>query len=679
MGATIGLAVGVFEAGLLYFTPWIPTLFEPDVSYVIWFLSPLVNLCLFGLLGLVLGRLAAHGKSPGPRRSVILAAAMLGVAGAYVAWSIDLVHVRVGDFRAVKDLTTPSIWLAIVFACTLIAARVWWQRASHLFESERPWPLGLMARGLMAAMLVLLSGLGFHFAKRSDLLSPERESLARSKGRPNIVLISLDTVRADHLSAYGYHRLTSPNISRLAGQGVLFENAVAPSSWTLTTHASIFTGLLPHQHQGSNYKAMNSAPRTLAEIVKSQGYETAAFNANNAYGQGGWGLSQGFEVYEDSRSLLRHNLARTIVDRALVRPFLHHMVRPGINNSRRDARELNHEVRRWFRNRSDRPYFLFVNYFDAHGLYFAPPPHDKRFGQLSVDVAKRISFAEGFPLRPPLNAEEQESLVAGYDNCLAFLDEQVGELVKFLAQSPDWSNTIVIITADHGESFGSHGMYLHGRNLYYREALHVPLVITGAGIPPGLRIPYLVRLRDVFPTVLDLALGNELPFGRASLRRFWTPGHAHEPSDEWVVSQVIPFLPDFRPVMISLMASEWHYIHDSKGRAELYHWQTDPHEKNDVAKSPEHQETLKSMQQRLHELTRHSLRPWRAPEYLFALDAPGYSFLREIVFGEPIQVDSPPRQSPMGSHQAFFSPDPSSTPKPAHPEDAELLESLPYR
>ena len=670
----MGLAVGTVEAAILFFIPWVPTLFETDVSYIIWILAPLIDLFLYALLGALIGYLVSLGRAPSAGRGLILAAALLGVAGAHIGWSLALVHVWVADQEVLTKLATPITWFASVFAGALLLARVFWTRATRLLAPETTWPIAALERSVLAVVALLFLGLGLHAVRHLELFASAQAGTTTSAGKANIILISLDTVRADHLSSYGYSRPTTPNLDRLARGGVLFENAIAPSSWTLASHASILTGLLPHQHGANNFTPLNTGPRTLAEILESYGYETASFNANG-YGLAGWGLKQGFEAYDDNSSLLRHNLASTLFGRVAVWPLYQRLAKPDFY-FRREAGELNSEVAHWLHHRSNRPYFVFINYFDAHDPYLAPPPYDKRFGRVSQTAMRRVSFGAGFPLNPPLAPEEKESIIAGYDNSLAFLDDQVSNLLRFFASSPDWANTIVIVTSDHGEAFDDHGQYLHGRTLY-RELLHVPLILAGPGIPAGQRISHIARAREIFATVLDLALGDSVPLTPFSLRRFWTPGYQPEPRDERAISQLVPFLPDFRPVKASLMTREWHYLHDSRGHTELYHLTADPEEKIDVAGEPQYAPTMQSLHNTLEKDLGLSRRPWRGPEYLFALDRPGYSFQREALFGEGFRPPPSPHDRPVGTAQALFTPDASSTPK-LLPPDVDLVNSLPY-
>jgi len=671
-GGAAGLCVGLFEAALLYFIPRVPALLEPDVRFVIWFLAPPIALVFVGLLGLALGWAAARGKSVAPRRSATLATAMLGIVAAYVAATVSLLPVRTGDTLAIENVAAPAVWFVVVFAYALFIAQAFWGRVAHLFDPGTPGPFRLLAKTLAAAMVICALGLGFHVIKRPSGWAAAQASPSPTARRPNIVLITLDTARADHLSAYGYHRLTTPNLDRLASQGVLFENAISPSSWTLPSHASILTGLLPHQHGANSGVPLGMGLWTLAEVLKSHGYETVGFNANIFYGLTGWGMGQGFAAYEDDSSSLQHNLAATLVGRVFIQTAYQYLCRYDFFE-RRDARNVNRDVLRWFRRRPSRPFFLFINYFDVHNPYLAPAPYDRRFGQISEPLARQVNSMIGVNVPKPLSEEEQRSLIAGYDNCLAFLDDQVGRLVQSVDASPEGSDTIFIVTSDHGEAFGEHGLYDHGLNLY-REALHVPLIIFGPGIPRGLRIAHIARIREIFPTVLDLVVGERLPFRRASLRRFWSPDFRPQPFDEVAVSELAVIF----PVPISLMTSEWHYLHNSRGEAELYHWPTDRQEKINLAGSPQHQRILQALRERLVEHAGLSLRPWRGPRYLLGLDRADYSFLRETAFGHKLPSSLPATDLRVGASQAYFAPAPSATPSRPQAVDEELIKSLPY-
>jgi len=676
VGAIAGFVVGTAEAALRYSIPRYPFLTHPDVRYVIWFVDPLANLLCFGSLGLALGVAAALGKNLNPRRISLCGFTGLAVAGAYMAEAVGVVHAGSLTVRGVLSQTWPWAGFAIVFAGAVLASRVWRRHADAFFDSQSHWPLGLMGKLLLIPVGAAVLGIAFYLARRPIHSAAAREISPSIAAGPNVVFITLDTVRVDHLSTYGYTRLTTPNLDRLAAQGVVFENAIAPSSWTIPSHMSMFTGLLPHQHGASDYVPFDWSRWTLAKILASRGYETAGFTANLGVGYAGWGMGQGFEVYDDDSSSLRHTLASTLLGGLLGQAFYRHL-RHYDEFDRRNASEINRDILRWFRARSPRPYFLFVNYYDVHDPYWAPPPYDAHFGRISNALLKRLSSPGGVRAPKLLSPEDQKLLVAGYDNCLAYLDDQLGKLFQFLASSPAWSNTLVIITSDHGKAFGEHGHYNHGRDLY-REMVHVPLIIIGPGIPAGRRIDHIASTLDIFSTVLGLSIGGQPAFGRSSLRRFWTPGFKPEPIDEEAVSELSFIAPDSTlHSFISLMTSEWHYIQSSTGRSELYRWPADAQEKNNLVGLPEDEPSLQNLRQRLDEVIRFSLPPWRGPDYLLALERPGYLFRPENVAARGPGQDQPPSELRVGSSQAYFGPGSAQAARPM-PADEDLIRSLPY-
>ncbi len=678
LGCTLGILVGLFEGGLLFSIPRLPFHFLPDVRYIVWFLAPLTGLLFFGSLGLMAGLAASFPVLRKPWIAAVAAAALVGVVGAYVASALAWFHIWVTDMITNGSLATPALWFLLVFVSTLSAFRLGWIRFRRFFDRETAWPLAHWTKGILAAGAVFVSSLVFYAAVGSVPRLTVEASAPRPARGPNIILITLDTTRADHLSAYGYSRPTTPNIDRLAHQGVLFENAVASTSWTLPSHASIFTGLLPHQHGADWAAPLDLAPWTLAEVLSSRGYETAGFTANFYYSPAGWGMGQGFDLYDDDSFSLRHNLIQTLLGGLVVQPLYQNLVRFD-RFDRRNAEQINRDIFRWFEHRSHLPFFLFINYLDPHSPYEAPRRYNRRFGQFSENLKRNPYASMGARVSKVLPADEQASLIAGYDNCLAYLDDQVAKLLDFLAGTSEGSKTIVIVTSDHGESFGEHRAYGHGWNLY-RETVRVPLIIAGPGIPRERRIDHIARTRELFSTVLDLALGPKLPFQRTSLRRFWTPGFKSEHYDEVAVSELTPnHREPGRPPLISIMTSEWHLIHDAKGHVELYHWPTDPQENIDLAQSAEYQRALETLERRLREYIALSHRPWRWTEYLLALDRPGRPFLEEAMASQKLPPDVLASRLRVGASQAYFASSRSSVSHRPLPTDEQMVKSLPYQ
>ncbi len=317
--------------------------------------------------------------------------------------------------------------------------------------------------------------------------------------RPNVLLISIDTLRADHLSLYGYRHPTSPAIDAWAQeQGVTFERTVAPSPWTLPSHVSIFTGLDALTH-GVNYLSTSMSPDlpNLTGLLHDAGYHTAAIT-------GGGFVNPGYGIERD-------------FDRFRWWPG-----RAG------DAGEIEAHAERaleWLEELSDRPFFLFFHTYEVHSPYLRREPHFTAFGgrrqdlgtgELSVS-AKLAPEAEGFKHQQrlfrgekPATSIEPAPLTALYDAGVAHADAVVGRLLERLARLGLADDTIVVLTSDHGESLGERGRVGHG-NLY-DDNLLVPLVISYPRRLAARRVERQVRLIDLMPTVLDLA-GVETPPG----------------------------------------------------------------------------------------------------------------------------------------------------------------------
>ncbi len=671
----LGFLAGIVEAAVLSTKPLPVVFLTPDVQYPIWFIAPLAGLSLLGLVGTVLGAVADFLKARYPWTTAYLAALGGAIFALYMGAVLRLVHGGGKGLLAAFSNGATWVWflsgLGIVFALLRGRPKI----EAGLCSPDAPKLCRCIPAALGIGVSICVAGLAISAIYRSNAFLSHARATPRAQS-PNIVLITLDTVRADHLSSYGYARLTTPHLDSFAKRGVLFENAVAPSSWTLASHASIFTGLLPHQHGANQAAALHPGPLTTAMVLASRGYETAGFSANLSYGFAGWGMSQGFELYNDDSSSFRHNLVKTLVGQDIVQPAFQRAVAFD-DLDRRTAGQLNEDVMRWLERRSGRPYFLFINYYDAHLPYRAPSPFGYRFGRPSAAVIRETYRSKDGHLARPLAPEGQTSLIAGYDNCLAYLDDEVGKLVSKMATQPDFSHTVFVITSDHGEAFGEHGRYGHGYDLS-REVLQVPLIIFGGGIPPGLRIRQLVRIRELLATLVDVRGENNVT-RLSSLQRFWSQDYTPSPWDDMAISELVSASPDFRPAFISLVTPQWHFVHDSSGHEELYDWTNDVKEEFNLAQGSEHTATLEALRAQLIDRVGTSISPWCGPEYLGALDAPDFAFAPHALFailGHGSTLGSPRR---IGSAQAFLAKGMPSRPRKLEPVEEEILRSLPYQ
>jgi arylsulfatase A-like enzyme len=300
-------------------------------------------------------------------------------------------------------------------------------------------------------------------------------------GPPNLLIISIDTLRADHVGSYGYGRKTTPALDRLAREGVLFENAVANSPWTLPSHASLFTGLYPRSH---GLKSLDARLRedipTLAERLRAEGYATCALY-NSLYLRPHSGLLRGFAEHQYFPERVNDERVRSgssQVDRAID----------------------------WLGQPRDRPFFLFLHNYDVHTKYDPSPSYLEMFarpydGGIQGTLNELRSFREG---ERTLDEADLNRLIDLYDAGIRELDDQLGRLLDHLDMSGLAATTYVVVVSDHGEEFLDHGDVLHGRTMY-EELLRVPLIVRGPGAPAGRRVGELAQLNDLFPTLLSLA------------------------------------------------------------------------------------------------------------------------------------------------------------------------------
>jgi arylsulfatase A-like enzyme len=467
--------------------------------------------------------------------------------------------------------------------------------ASRLVRRTTVWIIGaFLATG---ALIWTASG-----ANRADVA-------ARSDGprRPNVLLITLDTVRAANLSGYGYARPTTPNLDRFARRGVVFEDAFSTAPWTLPSHASMFTGRWPHELSADHDTPLDATYPTLAEFLRDRGYATGGFVANLKYCGASTGLSRGFQHYEDySRSMgelaSSSTLIRTVADNFRIRRLLQN----DEHLNRITASEITARAIEWIDARADVNFFAFLNYFDAHEPYLPPPPYDRRFG--AGRQHGRHSPLHHWLWNPavrhqPIDDAGRQEEIDAYDGGLASLDAEVGRFLDALDSRGLLENTLVIITSDHGEEFAEHGVYEHGYSLY-RPSVHVPLIILpplpGTSVHPPRTVATPVSLRDLPSTIVDLLrLGDEAPFPGKSWWQLWHPLGALMPAlSSPLLTEVSPspgqpdWFPSSKGEMKSLVHRDMRYIRNGDGREELYDFVTDRWERNDLAARPEHQPVL---------------------------------------------------------------------------------------
>ncbi len=307
--------------------------------------------------------------------------------------------------------------------------------------------------------------------------------------RPDIVLVSIDTLRADHLGSHGYGRPTTPFLDELAARGTRFAHARSPSPWTLPTHATMLTGALPLHHGAvEDDQGLGSEWTTLAEVLDQAGYRTGAFVTSFFVGRS-YGLDQGMSRFEEfGITTKKRNLEATV-----------------------DAEEVVAEAMAYLAEAPGQSHFLFLHLYDVHYPYGAPAPWNRHFDRPGTPDDLRYKTYFHY-LENPVAAEQMAHQVAQYDEEIAYVDDQLRRFSRALqdAERP----AILVVTSDHGEEFGERGSWGHAHTLF-PEQLRVPLIFAGPGVSPG-TIQQAVGTQDIAPTLAELG-GTSLQADGVSL------------------------------------------------------------------------------------------------------------------------------------------------------------------
>jgi arylsulfatase A-like enzyme len=363
----------------------------------------------------------------------------------------------------------------------------------------------------------------------------------------------------------------------------------------------MFTARWPHELKVGVDRPLRGTYPTLAEFLASHGYATAGFVANTYFCNSWYGLGRGFAHYEDyyeSNVIVSpaEALRCAALGRWLIRQFGPACnVRPEATHAAKNADRVNRDFLAWIAARPDRPFFAFLNYMDAHDPYITPAGFDRHFGLKPESAADREMLRNWDQLRKAGVSQRDVTLVSdAYDDCLAYLDQELGRLFDRLERDGVLHNTLVILTADHGEEIGEHGLYGHGKSLYRRE-VQVPLLVFGPrDIPRGRIVEEPVSLRDIPATVVErLGLLGDSPFPGCSLAHRWEgePAKASgagsvvlsEVAVKSKVSRSAARAPALRGPMASLIRDGKVYIRDALGREELYDLAADPGEERNLA------------------------------------------------------------------------------------------------
>lgn len=427
------------------------------------------------------------------------------------------------------------------------------------------------------------------------------------KERVNILLVVLDCARPDHFSCYGYGRETTPFVDQLAREGVRVQTAVSTAPWTLPAHASLFTGLFPTTHGASDdSRFLARRHRLLPEYLREAGYRTAMF-CTNPWVSPQTGFDRGVDLFHTQ--LPRGRLAARAT-------FLAHKAVDRLRG--RDdsgARRTNLALQEWI-GASRRPFFAFVHYNEPHLRYHPPAPYDRMFlaGRWTKERVQRVNqdcnaYIAG---TARMNQEDFAILTGLYDGELRYADSRLAEIAEFLRHRGDWDRTLMIVTADHGENLGEHGMMSH-KFVLYDTLIRIPLVLRcPPAIPAGFLIDELAQTIDILPTILEIA--GVAAAGRLPGRPLIVGGRA-TPGPSFTISERSrPNLTGFRRRFPAFDARRFDVIRKAiRTRQEKFIWHSSGEcEFYDLARDPGETDNLIHRERPRAEVLRQQLADWAA-------------------------------------------------------------------
>ncbi|MEP7346195.1 MAG: sulfatase [Gemmatimonadaceae bacterium] len=449
---------------------------------------------------------------------------------------------------------------------------------SHTIPRTLAWMIGAMA--LYGAAIPVSR----HLAERNAFaaLPPA------SAGKPNVLIVVLDAVRQFDVSLYGYARSTTPNLTAFAKRGVVYDRAFATSPWSLPSHGSMLTGRYPNEMTAGHRQPLDGALPMLQGVLARHGYAAGGFVGNLSYLQPDFGIARDFTTY-DSRAPISLSailntwwLGRTIFEDLRARRGIHQKL------LRRNAEDVNQALLSWISRRGTRPFFAFINYFDAHEPYLPPAPFNRAFGS-----GGRYWHDE---LPRPYSPAELQQLRDAYDGSVQYMDAQLQRLLDALAARGELDKTIVIVTADHGEEFGEHDPSLVGHSLtLHTSSTLIPLILVyPPTVPAGMRRTEAVSLRDFPATVMELTgITADPPFPGVSLAAYARDSASRPPPTpramnvEKARKGALPSWSANDGNMFGVVDGQMHYFLDAQGQEHLYDLTSDIEERTNIAERPE--------------------------------------------------------------------------------------------
>lgn len=500
------------------------------------FLAITIYASIWLLLGFILGvflflfSLLSKAKPSSLVLNLLAVSVFVALSLFVFAWGYINTRFMVTDF-SLRSMLIDLVVFIFSVAIAFFVYRLLWRYRQAFSRS-------LLVSAISAGILLVVVSLSLSIAYKIDYQKPQRmpDQQAKLVGSdlPNILFLVIDALRVDHVSCYGYERNTTPTLDSLAHDGIVFENAIAPSSHTKSSTASYLTGLLPHHHKVWQIgQGLSPSLHLIPEVLRRRGYRTCIVSANQ-FVSPMFGFDQSVDFFYAPKGAIRQNIlvghiitflsesGSPLRNKYLLSfPFkiLYSLIK-GIETSFYahaggqygfSAEGLNKAVHSFLSEKDEQPFFVYAHYMEPHIPYYPPAEYATLFGP------KRIT---GSLYRPPeefrgkvlpfdtgreLTSDELYYLVSQYDGEIRYCDDQIGKLVKELQSMGRLKNTVIIITADHGEEFYDHRGWAHGHSVF-QELIHVPLIVWWPNKIPGpIRVTEFVSLVDLAPTFYELA------------------------------------------------------------------------------------------------------------------------------------------------------------------------------
>jgi len=450
-----------------------------------------------------------------------------------------------------------------------------------------------------AAFIVFVSVITFgtsFFLKQSPYINNLKFGASSITGsHPNIILIMIDALRADHMTLYGYERDTAPNIGKLAKEATLYTHSVSSEATDLSTTASIFTGMYASSH-GAHFskrapnlmKPLSNERTTLAEVLSEKGYITMASVSNFVYLSRYFHMVQGFQYFDNRLPALFFRKSQPFYLRDLIRHFMARIfLTHDYHHVYRRAEEINSAVFQLLDKVKGvtSPFFLFINYMDAHRPLIPPAPFDTLYPGKSeaVDTSQNNTVSrEIMGFKRDITLEERNHLISQYDGGINYIDFHIGELISRLKELGLYDDTLIIITSDHGEAFGERNLMEHGVSVY-QDQIYVPLIIKYPNNKDGNVINDPVISVDIMPTILDVT-GYEVPddVQGVSLLKLGSVKTRSIISESFPDRDLLNLHPRFHRIERAIFSWPYKLISSTAGEKELYDLSKDPSEKENL-------------------------------------------------------------------------------------------------